>query len=327
MFKRPRLSCHYKIVNAALAASLIFLTACEEKTPEETVKEIPLNLPTPVSPPSNSYKLQAVWATDALSAPVIDLAFAGGPEPIIVAVLETGQLQLFTVQADRITDPIDLDITAIAAGQAVVLNGAAVTLFPGLGESGDINLYVYAPALGEPIRIDALPDANALGLCAGPPLEEDALLQLGYWTQARPDILQHGHLTQDADGNPVWTPIGEHSTGGEPITSCIVDRDIKIATKRIGHAMATLSRYGETFTLALTDSNLLTATNSAGAIKRAEINEGITIRVPSPATSLAALSNVQFGNYPDGLIILGGPVNGRHQITLIEPGDLFQKGN
>lgn len=327
MFKRPRLSCHYKIVNAALAASLVFLAACGDKASEETEEPAPLNLPSEPVEVSNTYEIQAVWATDPLPAPIVDLAFTGGSEPLIAAVFETGQLQLFTVQADRISDPIDLGITAIGTGQAVILNEVALTLFPGIGQSGALNFYAHAPALGDPVELPILPDAQAAGLCAGPPLNDTAIMQLSYWQADNPDTLLQGHIIQDGSGEPIWETIGTHTTDGVPITACTVGVDIKIATRQIGHTMASISKYGQRFTLALTDSDLLTATNAFGGIKRVEINRGITVQVPEPMTAMAALSNVQFGNYPDGLIVIAGPVDGRHQITMVEPGGLYRPAN
>ena len=327
MFKRPRLSRPTTIVNVALATSLIFLAACGDPKSEETPAEPEIALPAEPIPGIDSYKVQAVWATRAVDAPITDLAFIGGSDPLIGAVLSSGELQIFSVQGDRITETVDLDITAIATGQAVVLDGAAISLFPGIGQSGDVNLYAYAPALEMPVKIDIDSEANAAGICAGAPLDDTALMQIAYWTEEAPTVLVQGHIVQAENGDPAFAALGTHSSGDDPITACTIDTDIKLATRRIGHTMATLEKFGQKFTLALTSSNLLSATNASGDIKRVDIAEGLTVKVPSPPTAMAALSNVEFGNYPDGLIILAGPVGGAHQITLIEPGGLFRDNN
>lgn len=307
---------------------MIFLAACGSDN-EATSANNAANSEesTPVGTPNddaNPASLQAVWATKPLTAPITSLAFVGGSEPILAVSLETGALQLFDIQGDRITEPTALDVQAVATGQAVVLNDAALTLFPGISTDGDINFYAYSSVLGDPIKLDFLPDISAAGLCAGPPLDGTSLMQLAYWTSPRPSELVHGHVQQDAGGELLWKPIDTLNSSNGPITACLADVRLEVATQSTALNLALLAKFGERFLLAQTAQGNLNVIAENGETKPTIINEGITVSAPKPATALAALSVVKFGAYPNGVIVLGGEVNGDSVITFIEPEALFK---
>lgn len=328
MFKRPHLRPTSLLVNAGLATSMIFLAACGSDN-EATSANSAANsdASAPASAPNddaNPAILQAVWTTKPLAEPITSLAFVGGAEPILAVSLETGALQLFNIEGDRITEPAALDVQALATGQAVVLNEAALTLFPGISTGGDINLYAYASALGDPIKLDFLPDTSAAGLCAGPPLDGTSLMQLAYWTSLRPAELIHGHVQQDASGELLWSPLDTLNSANGPITACLADARLQVATKSTAVNLALLAKFGERFLLAQTAQGNVNVITANGETKPATINDGITVSAPKPATALAALSVVKFGAYPNGVIVLGGAVNGDSVITFIEPEALFE---
>jgi|GEM_PF-3381924 len=323
MFKRPRLRPTSPLVNVALATSMIFLAACGGDSPQ-TDTNIEGNLPqsgqnTPSENAPNIPKLQAVWASSALTAPITDLAFTGGPEPILAAVLQTGELQLFNLLADRITAPIALDVKALATGQAVVLNEAALTLFPGIGTNGDLNFYAYASALGEPIKLDLLPGINASGLCAGAPLDETSVMQLAYWTTDAPDQIVHGHVRQDAAGELTWAPIETLINDSGPISACIAEAELQVATQDTAVNMALMTKYAKSYILAQTAEGTLNLITKSGNPVPVPVNNGITVRMPEQITAMAGLSTVLYGNYPNGVIVLGGEVDGAPHIVFVEP--------
>lgn len=324
MFKRPRLRPPFSLVNASLAASVVFLAACSGSETEPPEKAKKNNAPVTLQENANQVELQAVWATGALDSAITGLAFVGGSEPMLAASLSSGALQFFDLQGDRITQAVDLNVKEIASGQAVVLGGAAITLFPGISQSGDLDFYAYAPALGEPLRLDFLPDQNAKGLCAGPPLSPDHVMQLAFWTEDAPTILSHGHVGQDAEGNLSWTLLDQLSSANGPITACAAFAELEIATAATGVDLAAIEKFGQRYLLAQTTQGDLNVIDTSGVTRQLTIADGITVRTPSPPAAIAALSDAQFGNYPDGLLVVGGTVNGVHQITLIEPGALFR---
>jgi len=323
MFKRPRLRPTSRLVNAGLATSMIFLAACGGD-PAQTEANIENNQPqttqnTPAENTPNTPKLQAVWSSSPLTAPIINLAFAGGPEPILAAVLQTGDIQLFNLLADRITSPIALDVKALATGQAVVLNEAALTLFPGIGTNGDINFYAYASALGEPIALEFLTDINASGLCAGTPLDDTSVMQLAYWTEDQPTEIVHGHVRQNTAGELAWAPIETLNNDSGPISACIADAQLQVATQDTAVNMALMTNLADRYIIAQTRQGTLNLVTKAGETLPAPITNGITVRVPEPITAMAGLSTVLYGNYPNGVIVAGGMVNGAPHIVFIEP--------
>lgn len=325
MFKRPRLRPTFTIVNASLAASVIFLAACSPDTPEIQEKPSENNATVQNSENSDRLQLQAVWATSPLAAPITSLAFAGGSEPILAVSLSTGDLQLFNMQGDRIGDLVDLEVKTLATGQAVVLNDAAITLFPGIGTNGDLKLYAYAAALGDPVGLDLLPGIGAAGLCAGPPLDGSSIMQVAYWTVDKPAELIHGHVQQDADGNLNWSAFAGTTQTDGPIGACIAEARLDIARREGATGLAVLNKYGRRLLFSLSKDGGLELIENNGRSRSIAVSDGITVRVPKPASAMAILSEVAFGNYPDGLIVLGGPVNGEHQVTLIEPTGLVKR--
>lgn len=323
MFKRLRLSPPHPIVNASLAASVIFLSACggEKTENENNPPEAPVSsaLPEHAGKPT----LQAVWATQPLMAPITSLAFVGGAEPILAASLSTGALQLFDLQGDRITAPVNLDIKTLATGQAVVLDGAAITLFPGISQTGDLKLYAYSRALDTPLPLNLIEGVNATGLCAGPPLDDVSIMQLAYWSANNPSELVHGHVRQDTEGNLLWAPLSTSQSAKGPITACLANARLEVATANTAINLAELSKYGRQVLIAQTQEGNLNVISSEGKTRPIAVQDGISVRTPSTPTAMAALSEAKFGNYPNGLLVLGGLVNGAPQITLIEPINIY----
>ncbi len=324
MFKRPRLRPPYSLVNASLAAGVVFLAACSGGETDIDEKSIENNVSVAVQENMDQVELQAVWATGALDSPITSLAFVGGSEPILAASLASGALQFFDLLGDRITQPVDLGVKTLATGQAVVLDGAALTLFPGISQRGDLDFYAYAPALGDPLKLDFLPNQNAKGLCAGPPLLPNYVMQLAFWTTDEPSVLSHGHVGQDAEGNLSWTLIDQLASANGPIAACAAYAELEVTTEATAVDLAAIEKFGQRFLIAQTKAGKLNVINRSGVTRPLTIADGITVRTPSPPAAIAALSDAQFGNYPDGLIVVGGEVNGVSQITLVEPGGLFR---
>lgn len=324
MFKRPRLRPAFPLVNASLAAVAIFLSACSENTPEPTENTNENNTPVTLPQNNDAVTLQAVWATSGLENPITSLAFVGGSEPMIAVSLSTGAIQFFDLLGDRITSPVELDVKKLATGQAVVLDDVALTLFPGISKNGDISFYAHAAALGDPLKIDFLPGENARGLCAGPPLDADAIMQLAYWTEETPHRLVHGHVTQDASGELSWAVFDRLESTGGPITTCTAYAELEITTAQTAINIAAIEKYGQRYLITQNQDNDLSIISRRGVARSVEIRDGITIRTPSAPTAIAALSDVTYGNYPDGLLVIGGDVDGEAQITFIDPGSLFK---
>lgn len=317
MFKRPRLRPTCRLVNAGFAAAVIFLAACSREAPEEPNTTDTNIAEIAASPSPEGLEIPAVWSTSPLPAPIVDIALSGGASPLVAVVMDTGELQLFDMQGDRRTTPVDLGVKAIGDGHPVELDGANLTLFPGIGEDGALNVYVYNTVLGEPIALPLLPEAGAAGLCVGPVAPEHGLIFAGYWTAENQARLEFGSITNNK-GDLEWDPAGRADNPDIAISSCDFFSLAPILSASPVIDMARLTQ----------DDQIRTIENLQGEGLRAfaepiTIRDGISVRAPNPITAMAALSDVQFGGYPNGVIVIGGPVNGEHQIVFVEPGPLF----
>lgn len=320
MFKRPRLRPTSALVNVSLAAAVIFLVACSgdrgktEETPPKSGADTAIT-----NTPGDDVVLQAVWATRALSAPIIDLALSGGRDPILAALLATGELQLFDLEGDRITDPEALNLVEIASGQPVTFDDAPLILFPGIDATGSVNVYAYNSVLGAPAPLDLLPGVGAAGLCAGAPLTPDYLLQIAYWTEDAPETLVHGHILQQ-DGELAWRSIGAVESSDGPIGSCAAGQDLRYAAADASADLAELTKLDRRFLISRANDGSLRVSEGEMARTPVSIRDGITIEVPTTPTAIAALGEVRFGGYPNGVIVLGGD----QKITFVEPQALFE---
>ncbi len=320
MFKLVALRSVSAFVNLSFAAILIFLAACSET---QNSAPVAVDKAERVHPAEPAYPLQAVWASRALDEPVTDLAFVGGSEPFLAAVYVSGALQFLTLDGDRLTSAEALNITALADGQAVVLQDTPLNLFPGIDRAGNLNLYTYSPVLDAPLTLPLLEDIGAAGLCAGPPLDETSLMQLAYWTEADRQTLHTGRVEEKADVL-IFSPLGERRSQSGPIASCNLYLDIQIAPAEDALDLAKMRKMGKSFTLARTAEDRLTVTQANSKTVDIELLPGITILLPDEITALAALSEVRYGGYPNGIIVIAGPVGQAHQIIFLNPTSLFE---
>lgn len=324
IFKRPRLRLARPLVNVGLAASLIFISGCSDEKPQDAGARIENSGNEPVVEIITRSKLQAVWSTNTLSGEIVDVAVSGGPNPILAATLGGGQIQLFDLDGERLTDPVTVGAQKLANGFPATLGGAQVTLFPGIGSSGDLNIYLYSPNLGAPVAIDLLRDVSAAGLCTGQAQADGALLDIGYWTTTAPLELITGSL-YEADGEFVWQPVTS-KTQSTQLGGCILQGETGTETGNMAGAMD-MAVIGKTDAqkklLQLGADGQLQEIRPDGSADTLPIRAGISIGVPSPITAFTTLPDAQFGGYPDGVIIVAGAVAGAQKLVFVEPIGLF----
>ena len=320
MFKRPRLRPVCSLVNVGLAASFIFISACsgdrEPKAPETPVEQAPNS--SVIAP--NPAKLQAVWSTSSLSAPVRDLGLSGGINPVLAGVIDGGKLQLFDLDGEQLTEPTDVGITAIGDGFAATLNELPITMFPGIGSDGSVNIYLYSHVLGAPVALDLIPEANAAGLCVGVSADDNALAQIAYWSAEAPSRLMTGDVSV-VDDELEWRAGTSKET--EQITAaCRIGEGVYDWTDT-GSDLAVIKNGTAEKLLVLSQSGVHEFVDGVNG-SPITIRDGISVRVPEPIIAMSALSDVQFGGYPQGVIVVGGQVNGDPKLVFIEPIALFE---
>ena len=322
MFKRPRLRPVCPLVNVGLAASLIFISACSGDR-EPPVEETPVQAaPNSSTIDPNPAKLQAVWSTSSLSAPIRDLGLSGGLNPVLASVLEEGQLQLFDLDGEQLTEPTDVGITAIGDGFAATLNELDITMFPGIGSDGSLNVYLYNHVLGAPVALDLIPEANAAGLCVGESATEGALAEIAYWSAEAPSRLMTGEVSV-VDEEFQWN-AGETKEAGGVLGACRIGGGVYDWTGG-GTDLVKLENDDAEKLLVLSKSGIHEFVD--GTIETPiTIRDGISVRVPEPITAMSALSDVKFGGYPQGVVVVGGQVNGDPKLVFIEPIALFVDG-
>ncbi|MEO0883724.1 MAG: hypothetical protein AAFY34_13490 [Pseudomonadota bacterium] len=325
VFKRVRLRPASPLVNAGLAAAVIFLGACsgsEDETPSASTDQTSPETP---EAPENTVILPAVWNTDPLHAPVTDIAFAGGSTPIMLALFEDGTAQVFDLNAERLTEPAPLDVALVTSGIEQAFGADTLSVFPALDPAGAPQLVVFTPALPAPSVIALNENLNdARGLCIaetpdqGTSFSFSAILEQAEDNTSDPNAYGHIIVTEDeefdilpASAPAVTRPYTECDYRGPPAGD------------------TALLRQGDQVTeLQLTPFGTLVSKPSGADIGTPiTIRDGITVRASKAPTAIATLSEVRFGNYPSGIIAVAGPLeNGEHRIALIEPEPLFDGG-
>ena len=323
MFKRPRLRPASPLVNVSLAASLIFISACSGEKAAIGPETEGDATPPAITEPAKPEQLQAVWATRPLQASILDIALSGGPNPVLAAVLEDEQIQLFNLDGELLIDPETVGITKIGDGRTYAVNDVPLTLFPGIGTKGDLNIYVHNSALSVPVALDLVPNAGAVDLCSGPTETDGTLLTVGYWTETEPDKLIIGNVYEDGDSF-AWDPIDEISHG-EAIGGCLLVAGQTPAIEPASQAAEMIGiRNGiRQVTMRRSPDGQIEKLNDA-SFEPISVRNGISVHTPEPITAMAALSVVQFGGYPNGVIVVGGHVEGQSQLVFVEPIALFE---
>jgi hypothetical protein len=318
-FKRWRIVPGARLVNAGLASCLYFLSACGSE-PAETASE---PAPPEASPQSDvGLELPAVWNTTDLDGPVSQLALAGGGASLLAIVYEDGGLQLFDLEAERVTDTAAMDAAIISTGAYADFAGVPLSIFPGVSGEGELVAYLYGEALGAPQAI-ALPIEAAgavLGMCSrGRSYFEGGILDLAFWTDADPDTATIGVLSSE-DGELSY----EASTVEKPAdaVSCAYQNDGPVFLEAGISELAVLNRPAGSNYVGMRETGELIYRRGEGAVDSLGLRDGISVRVPESISDIAALGMAFGGGYPEGLIVVAGPVAGHDQVVFVDAGAL-----
>ncbi|MAU68375.1 hypothetical protein [Hyphomonas sp.] len=315
-FKRWRLSATSTVVNAGLGLALLFTTAACSK-PEQA----------PKSPPETSaitadVELPAVWATRTLESPVSAIALSGGSRGILAVAYEPGGLQFFDMEAERIGEPTNFRVKALAGGQSTNIGGSTLTVFPGVDREGTVKAYVFGDGLIAPAQVDLSVDGETFveGLCSGPAGTE-GIMRLAFWTLGNDRVLQAG-IVKETDGELSWER-GESTFTDFPIQSCAYTDDTLVASPR-ATAAAPLIRGQVSALLSLEpDSGLKLSTDLGMTTTDVNIRDGLSVFAPEKPVAMAAMGTMMSGGYPGGVIALAGEVEpGKSQVVFVDPSEI-----
>lgn len=315
-FKRWRLSATSTVVNAGLGLALLFTaTACskQEKAPETT----------PESPAiAAGVELPAVWATRTLDGPVSAIALSGGSRAILAVAFQSGGLQLFNLEAEKIGEPTNFRIRALANGQSTTLGGNSLTVFPGVTTDGSMKAYVYNDNLVAPAQVDLAVDGerSLAGVCSGPGGTE-GIMRLAFWTDTNNRVLQAG-IVKENNGELVWDR-GESTFTDFPISSCAYTSDTLVASPR-ATAAAPLIRGNVSALLSLEpESGLQVSTDLGMTTSSVSIRDGLSVFAPDVPVAMTAMGTMMSGGYPGGVIVLAGEVEpGDNQVVFVDPSEI-----
>ena len=315
-FKRWRLSATSPVVNAGLGLALLFTTAAcskQEKAPETT----------PESPAiAAGVELPAVWATRTLDGPISAIALSGGSRAILAVAFQSGGLQLFNLEAERIGEPTNFRIKALANGQSTTLGGSSLTVFPGVTIDGSMKAYVYNDNLVAPAQVDLAVDGERAlaGVCSGPGGTE-GIMRLAFWTETNNRVLQAGLVKED-NGELVWDR-GESTFTDFPISSCAYTSDTLVASPR-ATAAAPLIRGNVSALLSLEpESGLQVSTDLGMTTSTVSIRDGLSVFAPDEPVAMTAMGTMMSGGYPGGVIVLAGEVEpGDNQVVFVDPSEI-----
>lgn len=306
-FKRGRIVAGRSLVNAGAAALLLALAGCGSGAPDEAP---------PVEAddaPARAIELPVVWGTSALDGAVRDVAISGGLSGLVAVAYEGRGLELFNLDAERVAGTAPFALAALGNGVAAEIDGAQLTLFPGIDADGDLKAYVYGDGLVTPAEIDLPVDqtGRAAGLCAAPlAFGEPGLIRLGYWTGSSSRQLITGTLGAEG-GEFTWQP-GEPVTSDNPIAACTLTRDGALTAGSAVTETARLAREDLGYTLSMAPSGALFLRADGAESLSLTLRDGLSVKAPDIPRAIAAYGRPLSGNYPGGLVIVVGE---------IEPGD------
>ncbi len=331
-FKRVRVWPRKHIVNALSAASFATIAACGSADAPEpgdaTTKPDTVD-------GNDALTLPAVWATTPLRGVPVAAAYSGGGAPLLAIAYEGGGLEMFNLDADLISDAADDSIVALADGQAVVIDGVALSLFPAITEDGRINAFAFGGGLDAPQSLDLPIDVEppVAGVCAGAGAPIDGqIFALAYWTEADPRTLVRGNVVLDS-GDLAWRGAGEVSYDAALVDCEITPNGpIGVRTSKLdwpnGDGAQTAAAIVETALLDAPGARIVIAKSEDGGlwaihpdqdISALAIRDGITVRAPRRPLAMAALGQARFGGYPGGVLALAGETApGEHQAVFID---------
>lgn len=312
-FKRWRLSATSPVVNAGLGLALLFTAAACSK-PENAPETTPES-----SAIAADVELPAVWATRTLEGPVSAIALSGGSQGLLAVAYEKGGLQLFDMEAERIGEPTNFRLKALADGRATRIGDAQLTVFPGVTTDGTVKAYVYGEGLVAPAQVDLSVDGeqHIAGICSGP-AGTQGILRLAFWTDTNDRVLQAG-IVKENSGELTWDR-GESTFTNFPIHSCAYTSDTLVASPR-AFAAAPLIRGNVSALLSLEPgSGLQVSTDLGMTTNTVNIRDGLSVFAPEKPVAMAAMGTMMSGGYPGGVIALAGEVQpGDNQVVFIDP--------
>lgn len=324
-FKRPRLVPDRALVNAGFACGLMFLAACGGGG--ETAPAEPAETPPEPSSVENALMLPAVWSTNALEGPVVDIALAGGQASLMAVAYEGRGLELFNLEAERVAEIGLFSVVDLGQGTLFDLDGAELTLFPGIDADGAFKAYLFGANLLAPAEVDLpiAPSGTPAGLCAVPGIPgTSTVLGLAYWTAEQADMLVRGGLSVEG-GEFVWTER-DRLRADDPISAChAAGRTFEPVTGAVNAAVR-LERAETTHDVLLSVDGALSFANGSDQ-QPLGLRDGLSVRTPPKPVAMDGLANPRGGGYPFGLIVVAGDTGGGHQVVFVDPEPLVNAGS
>ncbi len=308
-----RLSAAFPFVNAAAGLSLLFAaSACGRQ-------EAPAVDPAQAPVISGQIERPAVWSTPPLQGEVRDVALSLGSGAILAVAYDAGGLEFFNMEGERLGEPARFHLKDLADGRSASIDGAQLTIFPGVTEEGTLKAYVYGSGLLGPAQIDLpIPEERMVeGLCTGE-AGTQGLMRLAYWTISDNRTLRTGIVNQTGE-DLSWTEE-DATEAGFPITSCVFAYDTLIASPRSA-ASASLTRGENSALLSIEEGGQLQISTDMGmTTNEIAVRDGITITAPESPTAVTAHGTLPAGGYPGGVVVIAGETtDGTHQVVFVDP--------
>ena len=308
-----RLSAAFPFVNAAAGLGLLFAaSACGRQ-------EAPTVDPAQAPVISGQIELPAVWSTRPLQGEIRDVALSSGSGAILAVAYDAGGLEFFDMEGERLGEPARFHLKDLADGRSASIDGAQLTIFPGVTEEGTLKAYVFGSGLLGPAQIDLpIPEERMVeGLCTGE-AGSQGLMRLAYWTISDNRTLRTGIVSQTGD-ELSWTEEAA-TEAGFPVTSCVFAYDTLIASPRSA-ASASLTRGENSALLSIEEGGQLQISTDLGmTTNEIAVRDGITITAPDSPTAVTAHGTLPAGGYPGGVVVIAGETSaGTHQVVFVDP--------
>lgn len=308
-FKRWRLSVASPLVNAGLGLSLLFTAASCTKSAENSPNQAE------TAQAHTDLSFPTVWETRPLDDDVKAIALSDGLSALTAVAFDSGGLQLFTMDGDKLAEPANFKLKDIATGNNSVVDDTMLTIFPAVTDSGELKAFIYGDGLMAPAIVD-LPvneERQIEGLCATP-LHGDNLLRVSYWTSLGKQTLKTGRITIK-NGELDWANEDAADTDFNIQSCAYIDGQ---AVPLPDAADASGLERGDLRSLVTldTDGDLRLSYDNGQSHKLVQLRGGVTTDPPKQRHAIAAGGVMQAGGFPGGVIVLAG-TNEENQSVLV----------
>ena len=321
-----------QIVNqrAALGA-ILFLASCGGSE-EAQVNSAPDSITTPI-----------VWQTNTFTEDLSALAVSPSGSAVFLFAFENAGLSLVDIDGSPVSEPAPYRTNGAGTGVSTVIEGANLTLFPGISRNADkLVVFVHGEGLVAPIEIELEAEiaGSVEGVCATQSATDGAILDLAYWTTLDRETLYKGtvsaegsNLLYEPTGNQVFeryltscalTSNGTVAGGGFGVQFVASDASLSdeaniVAVPGVPVSLSAVSQGGEMFSAMALSGGRVFIANDAGNFSELEFGDALSSDSPETAGLVAFSERTDIPGFANGFLAVESHKSGEdNQLVLTD---------